>query len=50
MLSTVLKVFEDIVHNIASQRLIEELWVEAHDFIRETTADEFIDRHLQFFI
>ena len=50
MLSAVLKVFEDIVDNIASERLIKELWVESHDFIGETTANEFIDWHLEVFI
>ena len=50
MLSAVLEVFKDVVNNIASQRLIKEFWVERHEFIGETTADEFIDWHSEVFI
>ena len=50
MLSAVLKVFKDIVNNIASERLIKELWIESYDFIGKMTANKFIDWHLEVFI
>ena len=50
MFSTVLKIFKDVVDNIASERLIKKLWIKSHDFIGETTANELIDWHLNVFI
>ena len=42
----VLKIFECLVHQITSQRLVKDWLIECYDFISEASSDEIIQRYL----